>query len=407
MRLRNIKLFVYAFSLLSAELYSAFSSMSGVEHNEGDAAYLYYMLLVFAISMAFLMSDLPKAFNVRFNKKLLLIPLCFTCFYWYDVSKEGQVLVWTEKAYKFHIFFSLPAILIGGCLTVQGKLFYLYKYIDLLMMFLGIGMLCNLPKMVLTGGIIEGYQNISYQAALAFGFVYYGILTNREDRFAIFRGKKFKIVSIVFCVLLTICTLASGGRGGVVFLFFLMFVISFKYVKRSNIYKTLFLYIPILLLSFSLLASVVRNSVFSRVLDVGMERAFSYITDEGIDMSQTSNRDEAYELAISEINKEPITGKGIFHTIGTTGYPHNIILEITEQGGFLYLTIWLFLFLGMYKRARVIYKNEYLFFLIPLFLYPSIMLMFSGTYLTNANFWFFFSVCYSLRHRRNQIITYN
>ena len=64
MILRNTKLFVYAFSLLSAELYSAFSSIRGVEHNEGDAAYLYYMLLVFAISMTFLVFDLPKAFYV-------------------------------------------------------------------------------------------------------------------------------------------------------------------------------------------------------------------------------------------------------------------------------------------------------------------------------------------------------
>lgn len=120
-----------------------------------------------------------------------------------------------------------------------------------------------------------------------------------------------------------------------------------------------------------------------------MDRAFSYISSSGIDMAQTSNRDIVFELAQKNIEANLYTGYGIFHTIGAFGYPHNIFLEILEGGGIFYFAFWIIILIISIKRAYFIIKIERnLLFLVPLFIYPSVNLLFSGSYLMTGMFWF-------------------
>ena len=120
-----------------------------------------------------------------------------------------------------------------------------------------------------------------------------------------------------------------------------------------------------------------------------MDRAFSYISSSGIDMAQTSNRDIVFELAQKNIEANRYTGYGIFHTIGAFGYPHNIFLEILEGGGIFYFAFWIIILIISIKRAYFIIKIERnLLFLVPLFIYPFVNLLFSGSYLMTGMFWF-------------------
>lgn len=387
-RLYKLKCWVYPFSFLGAEMFSAFCGITGYKQEEGDTLYLYYMISLFALSMILIIHDI-FILDKPFSKTVLLIPIIFTICYFSDISSESPPLEWTKKSYQFFLFFSLPPMLIASLIAKNKSIERMYKYLDVILIILGIGMIAKLPEMMMLGGFIDGYNNISYQSALAFGAIYYGILSQRKDRFEFLKYKLFKLVSIVMCVLLLLTCLSSGGRGGVVFLFALAGLISFVFVKKRNIFKVLFFVVPLGLLGVNLISNLGQNSTLVNTLNTGMERAFSYISSSGIDMTQTSNRDIVYELARKNIEENPYTGYGVFHTIGSFGYPHNIFLEILEGGGIFYFAFWIIILMISIKRAYFIIKKEQnLLFLMPLFLYPCINLLFSGSYLMTGAFWF-------------------
>ena len=314
----KLKSFIYPFSFLSAEMFSAYCGITGQEHEEGSSLYLYYMVLVFALSIALIMHDIFVARKPYF-KGVWVIFLAFSVCYYFDYTSETTPLEWTTKSYLFFIFFSLPAMLIGSILAKSKNIQSLYKSLDLIVFILGVGMISYLPKMMYLGEQIKGYNGISYQSALAFGYLYYGLLSKRQDRFWFFKTKLFKMITVALCILLALTSLTSGGRGGVVFMIALAGIISFTFVQKSNIMKTIFLYVPMGLLALFLTTSLVQDSALSKSLNRGIDRAFSYITSSGIDMSQTSNRDIAYEIAIKNIEDSPYIGYGIFHTIVSRG----------------------------------------------------------------------------------------
>lgn len=403
-KLDKIKYFVYPFTLLGAEMFSACSTIIGFEHEEGSSTYLMFMIALFCLSMLFVLRDLLLS-GRHINKKVIFIPIIYSICYYLDISAESNVLEWTRKSYYLHIFFSLPAIMIATILTGTKQVEKIYKNLDLIMLILALGMIASLPKMLMAGGIIKGYLNISYQSALAFGYLYYGILSKREDRYLLLKTKLYKMLSVIMCTLLALTSLASGGRGGVVLLFVIISIISLMYVEKRNIFKVIFLFIPILVVFVMFVASFVNDSALGAILEKGMERAFSYITKGGIDMSQTSNRDQVYQLAWENIEKNPWSGYGIFHTIGKYGYPHNIFLEILEQGGVLYLLFWVIILFNFLKKIIRINKCVRTYnFLIPLLLYPFTLLLFSGSYIMNATFWFF--ICFSLTFPKKYIENY-
>lgn len=387
-RLYKLKCWVYPFSFLGAEMFSAFCGITGYKQEEGDTLYLYYMISLFTLSMILIIHDI-FILGKPFSKTVLLIPIVFTICYFSDIGSESPPLEWTKKSYQFFLFFSLPPMLIASLVAKNKSIERMYKYLDVILIILGIGMIAKLPKMMTLGEFIDGYNNISYQSALAFGAIYYGLLSQRKDRFEFLKYKLFKLVSIVMCVLLLLTCLSSGGRGGVVFLFALAGLISFVFVKKRNIFKVLFFVVPLGLLGVNLISSLGQNSTLGNTLNRGMERAFSYISSSGIDMTQTSNRDIVYELARKNIEENPYTGYGVFHTIGSFGYPHNFFLEILEGGGIFYFAFWIIILMISIKRAYFIIKKEQnLLFLMPLFIYPCINLLFSGSYLMNGVFWF-------------------
>lgn len=387
-RLYKLKCWIYPLSFLGAEMFSAFCGITGYRQEEGSALYLYYMISLFALSLLLVVHDI-FILGKPFSKMVLLIPIIFTACYFSDISSESPPLEWTKKAYQFFLFFSLSPMLIASLIAKNNSIEGMYKYLDVILIILGIGMIARLPKMMMLGELIEGYNGISYQSALAFGAIYYGLLSKREDRFKFLKNKVFKLVSIVMCVLLPLTCLSSGGRGGVVFLFALAGLISLIFVKKRNIFRVLFFVLPLGLLGVVIIFDLVQNSVLENTFNRGMDRAFSYISSSGIDMAQTSNRDIVFELAQKNIEANRYTGYGIFHTIGAFGYPHNIFLEILEGGGIFYFAFWIIILIISIKRAYFIIKIERnLLFLVPLFIYPFVNLLFSGSYLMTGMFWF-------------------
>jgi O-antigen ligase len=387
----KLKYVIYSFSFLGAEMYSAYCSLTDHIQEIGDSTYLMYMIALFVLSCLFILRDIAN--GARIAPLSIIIPLIYTFFYLYDIFSEHPQLDWTTKSYIFFIFFNIPKMLIAGIFLSNGTDKYFYKYFELVVLLLGLAMILYLPRMALSSGIIEGYNNISYQSALSFGVVFYGIVTSNTNRFLIFTTKTYKILSVCICVLLAICTLSSGGRGGVVLLIAEFVVISLVCIKKSKVVGLLLCLIPIWIIATNIVSN---NSSMNRALNVGMNRAFEYISGGSIDMKKTSNRDLSFEIAKENISKNPITGVGIFHAVGAYGYPHNIFLEILEGGGIIYFLIWIYVILKCVKNGLRRFKSDTeTSYLLPLILYPNVMLLFSSSYLFTGLFWFTIIYLYS------------
>lgn len=104
-KLDKIKYFVYPFTLLGAEMFSACSTIIGFEHEEGSSTYLMFMIALFCLSMLFVLRDLLLS-GRHINKKVIFIPIIYSICYYLDISAESNVLEWTRKSYYLHIFFS-------------------------------------------------------------------------------------------------------------------------------------------------------------------------------------------------------------------------------------------------------------------------------------------------------------
>ena len=131
---------------------------------------------------------------------------------------------------------------------------------------------------------------------------------------------------------------------------------------------------------------------------VGASRLVSYIDAGGIDFSQTSNREIYFLDSIRYIQERPLLGYGLFDRIdenpsvfyGRPGffYPHNLFRNIITWWNCLPY-FWLSI-LGIfaYKFFKILYYDKSQSIIIAPAVYSFVLLMFSGTYLQEAFFWF-------------------
>jgi O-antigen ligase len=143
------------------------------------------------------------------------------------------------------------------------------------------------------------------------------------------------------------------------------------------------------------------------MLEVNADRLFSYISSEGLDMSQTSNRDSVFETAMVFISDSPLWGYGLFGYYDVLGYyPHNLFLEILLQGGaiFLVFSLWA-LWIMFIKLCKMQKNNNSLYLLLPFIIYPFVQLLFTGSYMETPFFWFsvMFVVNYDVSSKNTMI----
>lgn len=117
------------------------------------------------------------------------------------------------------------------------------------------------------------------------------------------------------------------------------------------------------------------------------QRTFGYMQGDANDAMQSSGREGAYKWAWEIVEDTNYMGEGVCKGI-VDGYPHNIILEFMMQGGVIYTLIWLLVLMATIYKIHNLNRIEPSYILYPLFFYPMIQLVFSGSYLTTPLFWF-------------------
>ena len=302
-----------------------------------------------------------------------------------------------------YILFVIPASYIGIELGRNQSINQYAKAIFIVGIIISFGIFMTFPALIATDlidlvDIFAGghYQALSYFAGLAF------LITTIYFSFYI---EKYSLFIVIFFLTLSLGQIGtivlSGGRGGLVVV--VGGILSIVYLKSS---KGRFIpYMFVISFSLYILITILLSFDFDqndRIIK-GALRLVSYIDSGGINFNNSSNRDIFYGQAIEYIKESPVYGHGLFTIydnspppyFGLPGfyYPHNFFLEILIHGGILYLFLWLFI-LGHFfiKLNKIISKDKTQVIILAPFLYAFIQLLFSGTYLQEALFWF--SICY-------------
>lgn len=395
-------------------IFFSFMAILGYEYTsiEGNASYLIATSILTIISLIYIFIEILiiRRLPLRsINLFFFVLPILM-CFIFFFESPESEV---TVRVFKLSLGFVFPSIFIGSFLALSKLSFLSFiKWLDILILVLSFGLIMSMPKIIFENTLSLGgmsSQSISYTAAYTFSISLFMLLFGREfPRFTFFQSKIYNLILISFILIQILSIFLSGGRGGFVLLFLssiILILIKNKGLKINiRFLKILFLVTVTLFTFFQNLPENLSNMINS-----GTDRIFSYISNEGIDLSETSGRDIVYETAIKMIADKPFIGYGIYDyidefykLIGTEDipYPHNLFLELMIQGGMFFLLLWLILLLIFTIKLIKITKHDKInLIMIPFSLFPLTLLQFSGTYLSTGMFWFVFSYILSYNSR--------
>lgn len=403
-----MKNIIMCIGIISINMFFIISSIVGYEYGGASESNIYkiYCFLVAIFNIGIFAHGVLKKKIKLFKKDLFLIigiPLFLIINMMITLIIHSKIEGFAINYYfKYFLLWSYPAILIGVYIARNNIINDVFKYIDCFVLIGTIAAVVSTINQLILKGSFTGiggatYQVLSYIAAFTYGLnlytFFYGEL---YVRFGIFRGKKYKIISFIFLFLEVFSVIISGGRGGIVlvliyslYIFFMSIkVINYKLILKNIILASIFITI------FSLtLPVMLQNKTFKNSYD----RVFAFIADDGgINWDGTSGRDIVYLEGIDEIKENLLLGKGFFLTPIN---PHNLFLEILINGGVIYLVcILMFILFIIYKLKKIISSNEKNKLVLIILLYPTTMLMFSGTYLTNTELWFCLSFIISYKY---------
>lgn len=384
--------------LCSSILYYCIMVFMGTSYAgaETSSSYLYSILACDLIIVYFYIQN--NVLNSPSSKELcFVLILLFILFDYYVISGSKRDLL-----IKTFLCYSLPSALCGLTMYKARLIEYLCKWSSIVMLVItayGLMSLTSIPNVLLNDMSIgggAGSQALSYSVAFAFSINWCNILFGDERLFKFgFENYKFyRLFSIILIFAQIIIILISGGRGG-----FVLFLVSFLILlwlkirnNTSRINKVATTFILILLSGIvvvQFLPDSIKDLVFS-----GAERTFSYVSKSGIDMTQTSNRDDVYNDAIALFKQSPLFGYGFFYYVDEykIGYPHNLFLEWLLQGGVIFCFICSILMLKFLVKLKRIIMTGHNKIILIYALYPLVQLMFTGSYVGSGFLWF--SVAY-------------
>lgn len=399
----SLRDFIVSLGLFSTTIILTFFPILGIEESEDDGGNSAFSVVVTVINgLALLLIVYYEIIN--WGKACrgslswyfvlpLFIVLCyfFNTIFYLDMGRAS---------YNIFFFFlpnSIPGIYIANYIYRHRKMEVLVKNQEIFFLLGSLGLIISVPTMyssldydvrLAAGG---GHQTISYCSALFCTYFVINQLLPQKIRYEFFDKKWCNIIEIVLVPCLIVICFMGGGRGGA-----LLLIVNFLFIvwifSRHNFYNILLYSLAIGLLLYMLIMSLDGDDTMVS-LSKGLDRAFSYFSGNGIDMSETSERDVVYSYYYNMVWNRPVLGYGFFYcydicnkAIGMP-YPHNLFLEVFLQGGLIYFFLFSIILIKVLKFSYLYIKNVNVYFL-PLLTYPMVLLMFSGSYMKMCLFWF-------------------
>jgi hypothetical protein len=361
----------------------------GMSYGGSGESNLYRFVLLISSALAYLIIFVDIFLLKRNSRKTIyLLSLPFLVLITFVIS--GIFSEFTIQTISIFLLLVVPSMLIGYVLGTCNEIIILRNGFVFVSVLVWIGILKSLNALIAAdhNALFTIFGGGQYQALSYFcSFSYSMLLAN----FLFFQIKRTKLITFLYLSMLLVLMLGvvlSGGRGGAVVVVASTLVFSIhKYGFRSTFLKLLILVLFIIIL----ITQIQGYDIYDRIIGGG-SRLFSYISDSGLDLSQTSNRDLVWEHTLTHIKESWLFGYGPFtyeSTLGPGFYPHNLFLDFFIHGGLIYVLIWIVILLGFFIKLRSIMKRDLsvMIFLV-LFFNSFIMLMFSATYLQEGLFWF-------------------
>ena len=388
-------------SVFSVQLFFIIYGVMGYEYSgkEEGADYVVFNVAIFlVISLLFLLSFLKKS-QIQNGEILIYLYIIFLVanhFFWV-LFDNGDTPVAPDNLLFFFVL-GISGFLALRVVYSYGAWVDLIKFAELLAIIMSIGIIISNVIPRLTGSLISGvggtsYQAVSYYSAICFGILAVSTLRlDRNYRYEMFASNLSKLLNPILMMAMLVATISNGGRGAfiVVVLYSLLsfyWIASKRGLSAAGIFRLLALFFFVILMLWMVLKFVSQDSVLAN----GFARATQFLKlSDGLATDLAvggSGRDVVYDVAIRGVADSPIFGYGAFAHWDKLISPHNLILDLMLQFGILVAPMIilgsLYILMRQFKRL----STERMWFFV-IFLYPVVLLMFSGGYLRMSIFWF-------------------
>lgn len=405
--LKNI---IFIIALTSNILFPIILSIFGGQYSgkEDGMQYILFCVLFWGMTFLIFLFKIFQRNSQMYSRDNVIwagIPLLFILAYCLEFPSGALAMKYLQQ----FLLWALPGAYIGiymaNSIARTSVIWFWF------MIIVSIGIFIGIVQPFISGNPFESlagssYQEASYSASFAYSLNLFFLVFSRYFMLPSFFYNKFVKILLFFLLFLqVVCVFVTGGRGGFVVIFCSTGIYFYcKYllseINTKKLIGGIFIVVTISVMLFPILQD---NDVFVH----GISRVFSYITEDGIDMTQTSNRDMVYANTIKLIQEKPLLGYGIFKYFDTCMYPHNLFLEILLSRGFLYLGLFLLVSILFFRKLiNIIMGDRGNFLLIPFIVFTMVSLMVSGTYLTSSFFWFLgtYVFCTKLTHSNKTLL---
>lgn len=203
---------------------------------------------------------------------------------------------------------------------------------------------------------------------------------------------KSKLIFALVAFIYVIVLIVIGSRGALIATA-LFFVILYVNAPKQNTKK-------ISRLSVIVIAILIIYNLFEELIEwlynlterVGfnllpLTRLYVDITSSD---DLDSGRGDLYQMALQDFNESPLFGKGIASFDDFSYYPHNVFLQLLQEGGLLLFIPFAILFYIGIRELIIGDKNtDYYKTLLFAFCGGVVQLLFSSYFWTSSLFWFF------------------
>lgn len=395
-------------SILSQPLFFSGMGLMGLDYEGVDSSPIYIIFITTIFILSFL-SYLYSCFKRGIIKQetpilVIIILLLLIHFVWVIVDPIKTELL--PRSLLLFVSLGLPGVF-SALTVIKLKLLKLtVKITEVILLIIAIGIFYSAVIPTLSGSLTNSlagasYQSLSYYSALTFGgLLNYKNIIPSYLRFSWCSNFWYNLVLSIFIITSLVGTLLGGGRGASILLITYIFIYLISIIKSPGFKDkkakliTMFLRISSLIFILIVFAILFWDMEF---IQSGFKRATQFISsDGGVDLAEgSSGRDTVYSTALQYIYDKPLIGYGPFGALDKTIQAHNIFLDILLQLGIIGLLLSTIYFFILSIRA-INNRTEYSQWAFILFLYPIIMLMFSGVYFHTAlfNFGFVFFMVY-------------
>lgn len=378
---------IYSLALFTNILYFCVSAILGRSMGSDTLMYQFVCVLSFAFSITLFVVEYIKM-KMTWNDMFILfgVVVIFLIGYVGGYVRSTMFLCFTA--------FCIPAACIGIRYSRKGNLAGIIKWLDILMLIITFSLLFFVRTVSSYYEAGDYSQRYSYLAAFAFNLnLFLSFYGNKYERFEIFKSKAYRFFCYALLPVYPVVIFLSGGRGGFVTmaLGLVLFILTLEGKKSKR--RKIWWYVIGAAVAVVAILPFLRSSSIGSLFTRNIGRVFSYVTDSGLDLSQTAGRNKLYALCWQLFTESPLTGYGLFgygDILGSFPYAHNLFLEWLLQGGILFFFFWLTLLIVACYKGWKLFKTDIRFImLLPIAAYPLSQLMFSSSYLEEPLFWFF------------------